>query len=560
MRTYHGVLIIFCISCFLQTKIGFAKPEPLAALFQASKASQSRTKKKSPPAVPEEYQVYSKAKSLLDQKSELSSIESTQRKILLHRMSSQSKSLERELEDIFYALEIKRGVKLSQKKAWAKSNDSFVRGLNGLGPFKWIYFWDESSSRALERVCLRQKKKKDEGCLAIAKRVVDAFPKSAVETKMLRELPFGDMPANSEGNGERLSQTYSEKVEKDEQAFQDVLENYLSGKDMDLLKSGKDFIEEFPRSVLRFRGTFLMAEVQFKRGDKKEAQLKYQTIIDQIPLSFYALIAAERLGISLRDQVKKAPIMVDQGLMNLNFFEKQSLERAKSLLASQLFDEVGIELDSLSRTRAYHSDLILYLMKLATEANQNLSAFRLANELIQRKYDGLLNREFLGLIFPERYTQEIEAQAKINNLDPILIQSLMKQESGFKSPILSSSGALGLMQVMPFTAVDTKKDVVLAKMKDPVMNISVGTKYLQSLYLQYEGNIPYTLAAYNAGPNRVAKWRKEAKPDYGMIQWIESIPYKETREYVMAILRNRYWYQYRKGLNNESLFSVWKNQ
>jgi soluble lytic murein transglycosylase len=200
-------------------------------------------------------------------------------------------------------------------------------------------------------------------------------------------------------------------------------------------------------------------------------------------------------------------------------------------------------------------------MKFAFEANQNLVAFKLANELIQRKYDRLLSSDFIDLIFPDRFVKEIEEQATLNKVDPLVVISLMKQESGFKAPILSSSGALGLMQLMPFTAIDTKKDLYLTTLKDPATNIAVGTKYLGSLLDKYEGNIPYALAAYNAGPNRVAKWKREqkadVKPDVSMIEWIESIPYKETRDYVMSILRNRFWYQYRKGVQPESIFKVW---
>jgi soluble lytic murein transglycosylase len=138
------------------------------------------------------------------------------------------------------------------------------------------------------------------------------------------------------------------------------------------------------------------------------------------------------------------------------------------------------------------------------------------------------------------------------------VQSLMKQESAFKASVLSSSGALGLMQLMPFTALETKDDVVLRTLKEPGPNIEVGTKYLADLLRQYDGNVPYALAAYNAGPHRVAKWRKELKPDATMVDFMEYIPFKETRDYVATILRNRYWYQYRKGLPAQSVFEAWK--
>ena len=113
------------------------------------------------------------------------------------------------------------------------------------------------------------------------------------------------------------------------------------------------------------------------------------------------------------------------------------------------------------------------------------------------------------------------------------------------------------MQLMPFTAIEVDDEVHLALLRFPVKNIEVGSKYLASLLEKYNGNVPYSVAAYNAGPHRVAKWKKESKQDWGMIEFIESIPFKETRDYVMSILRNRYWYQFRRGVTNHSVFDGW---
>ena len=315
---------------------------------------------------------------------------------------------------------------------------------------------------------------------------------------------------------------------------------------------------EYPKSILRFRANFLMAESYNRTGSAIKAAPLYQSLIDQLPLSFYAIVSAERLGINLRERVKKDLILVDEEEINPNLSEKITLGRARALFAKKNFDEVGIELDSLTRVRSYNNSFLFYLMRFAHEANQNLTTFRFANELVGRKYTAFLNEDLLNMIFPDRYLKEVEEQATFNHVDPLVIVSLMKQESGFKAPILSSSGAAGLMQLMPFTAIDTKKDVVLSRLREPGVNVAVGTKYLASLLNRYEGNVPFALAAYNAGPHRVSKWRKDNKPEMPMIDWIESIPYKETRDYVLAILRNRYWYQYRKGVPAQSVFTVWK--
>ena len=557
IRVYSwAVPFLFFSFSFTITSKAIAKPVPLAALFQQSK---TKGKPKAASPLPEEYRVYFKAKTFLTHAGDLKAIEAIQREVLLSKLRAHSKTLEKELEDFFYALEIKKATRLTLKKSWQAGIDSYQRGLNGLAQMKWNAFWEELDSKQLSIQCQRSKPG-DESCSTLAKKVLDGLPKGARETEPLRDLDFPNpVSVQNENSGDRLSQSYSEKKEKDEEDFQECLNFYLNAKDIDLSKSIKDFLVKYPKSILRFRAMFFMAESLNRTGNTKDASHYYQDIIEQIPLSFYAIVSSERLGINLRDKIKSEPILVDPDSFNLNYSEKLSLERAKNLLALHHEDEVGIELEGLQRTRNYHNDLLLYLAKFAEVSNQNLFSFREFNELIQRKFNNLLQTDLIPLIFPERYSKEIHEQANLLNVDPILVMSLMKQESGFKSSVLSSSGAIGLMQLMPTTAIETKKELVLRTLREPKVNIAVGSQYLATLLEKYHGNIPFALAAYNAGPHRVAKWRKDLKADVKMIEFIESIPFKETRDYVLAILRNRYWYQYRKGLPLQSVFDVWKS-
>ncbi|MBS1959442.1 MAG: transglycosylase SLT domain-containing protein [Bdellovibrionales bacterium] len=527
----------------------YAKPELLSASFPKPKKLNK--------ILPPEYQVYLKIKPLLENTKDLASIEASERQLLTYKMDAETRLLDKEFDEMFAVLEIRRAEKFSQLRKWNKAMESFQRGYANLANFKFPYYWLESSSRALSDLCKRNKKKKDESCLTIARKVVDMFPRNAKETKVLRELPSIDTLPSSEMGTERLSQTYTEKIEKDEESFQLVLQAFLKPQDADLLKLGKEFIELYPKSILRYRTQFLMAEYLFKKNNKDDAKRFYESIINDTPLGFYAVIAAERLGVNLRDRVKKDPIKIDRDGFGLSLGEKRSLERLQQLYDTKHFEETQFEFEAFARTRSYSTDLLIYLMSLATRADQNLNAFRIANELIQRRYDGLLNQEIIEIIFPERYMKEIETSAIQSRIDPLLVASLTKQESGFRANILSSSGALGLMQLMPFTALDVDDEVPLHNLKDPKTNIRLGTQYLASLMDKYNNNVIFSLAAYNAGPNRVSKWRKDSKVDADMIEFIESIPFRETRDYVMSILRNRYWYQYRKGYPLKSTFEYW---
>ncbi|MBU6152937.1 MAG: lytic transglycosylase domain-containing protein [Bdellovibrionales bacterium] len=482
---------------------------------------------------------------MLEKKSAISALESVQRELLLAKLKSEIKPLEKEFEELFFALEIRKGALLSKRKSWNQALSSFQRGVQGLGTFKWPYYWREEATQGLSAICKRDPQ---ELCFQLARRVLDVFPKAANETKELRELGIPEAVPPVDFGGDRLSQAYSEKIEKDEEAFRQLLDSYLKGLDSDLIREVREFLELFPKSALRFRANFLLAEVLSRGGSKKEAESIYQGIIEQIPLSYYSIVSSERLGVDLKARVSDAPLLIDPESQELGALEKASLQRALDLMRLKERAGLGFELENFSKVRNYNSDFLIYLMKIASDGGQDLLAFRFANELIQRKYPKIASKEILEILFPDSFLTDVQVESIRAKLDPLLVLSLIKQESGFKADVISSSGALGLMQLMPFTAVDVQKDLRLASLRDPLINIAVGVRYFQTLIEKYEGNPALALAAYNAGPHRVAKWRKDAAPSWSVLDWIEAIPFKETRDYVTSILRNRYWYQVKNGV------------
>ena len=138
-------------------------------------------------------------------------------------------------------------------------------------------------------------------------------------------------------------------------------------------------------------------------------------------------------------------------------------------------------------------------------------------------------------------------------LDRALLLALMRQESGFDDAIISPAGARGLMQLMPATASTVARGLAIpvsipALTEDPAYNMRLGTAYLQSLLQQF-GSIPLAVAAYNAGPRRVNDWlTANGDPRTGpvsMIDWIELIPFNETRNYVQRVMENMVIYQAR---------------
>ena len=150
-------------------------------------------------------------------------------------------------------------------------------------------------------------------------------------------------------------------------------------------------------------------------------------------------------------------------------------------------------------------------------------------------------------IYQKKYSEYVEKYSKEYDVDPLLIFSIIKAESNFKEEAKSSSGAMGLMQLMEATATEiaNKIDEPLIEQEsllEPEKNIMIGTKYYSELLNMYDGNMLLALTAYNAGIGNVNDWLEK-----GIIKKdgsdIENIPYKETNMYVRKIINNYRMYQ-----------------
>ena len=145
-------------------------------------------------------------------------------------------------------------------------------------------------------------------------------------------------------------------------------------------------------------------------------------------------------------------------------------------------------------------------------------------------------------LFPRPYWDALRTYSEENGLDPYLVASLIRQESEFNPSAISHANAYGLMQLLPRTGKGEAKKTGLShystdSLLDPTTNIELGTHYFRAMVDEFGGQVEYALAAYNAGAERVADWR--AAGNYRDIEeFVESIPFTETREYVQAIVRN----------------------
>jgi len=151
------------------------------------------------------------------------------------------------------------------------------------------------------------------------------------------------------------------------------------------------------------------------------------------------------------------------------------------------------------------------------------------------------------VLFPQPYWSDLVANSQKNGLDPYLVASLIRQESEFNAGVVSHANAWGLMQLLPSVGKSmAKKDGVKGfntnELLNPTVNLELGTTNLRLVLDRFDGQPEYALAAYNAGDMPVRQWMAAGSYE-DIAEFVESIPYTETREYVQAILRNREIYR-----------------
>jgi soluble lytic murein transglycosylase len=153
-----------------------------------------------------------------------------------------------------------------------------------------------------------------------------------------------------------------------------------------------------------------------------------------------------------------------------------------------------------------------------------------------------LPRAYWEALFPKPYWSDLKRFSTDNELDPYLVASLIRQESEFNPVAVSRANAVGLMQLLPKTGKNVARQEKLkrynaSELYTPAVNLQLGTRYFRGMVDKFGGSFEYALAAYNAGSDRVEEWLGQGTYRDPQ-EFVESIPFTETREYVQAILRN----------------------
>jgi soluble lytic murein transglycosylase len=303
------------------------------------------------------------------------------------------------------------------------------------------------------------------------------------------------------------------------------------------------------------------------------ATVYYQKISEAFPNYYYALLARQRLAslLSLPAQGTEAapvaPVALDRIRRSIArpagdgvALEQPYRERARLLESAWLMDWAVGEMRFVVAQDASALWAGNEMARLEQERGRYHLALRYAKKYVPSYFaqdTDALPRDTWELLFPKPYWEEIRKRAQAAHLDPYLVAGLIRQESEFDPQARSRSNARGLMQLMPSTARIMARSVPepkarryrLAALFQPDINIVYGTFYLRKVLEQFNGVVEYALAGYNAGENRVVEWLQEGPFD-DPAEFVESIPFTETREYVQAVLRNAALYRTLYADNN----------
>jgi soluble lytic murein transglycosylase len=242
----------------------------------------------------------------------------------------------------------------------------------------------------------------------------------------------------------------------------------------------------------------------------------------------YGYLAADHLHQPYQLNARELP---DEMAIQNAMAAEPGMVRARELFRCDLADEAAVEWNlALSNASA---SLKVQAARLASRWGwyaQSIATLAQTGEF-----------DDVTLRYPRPYAGEVQEAAKLAQISPDWILSVMRQESLFRKDALSRADARGLMQMLPGTATliarrwhitPPSRDALF----DPAVSIPLGAAYLHELLERYDGNLVLALAAYNAGPSAVARWIPASPMDADV--WMENIPYNETRGYVQHILEH----------------------
>ncbi|MEX2205656.1 MAG: transglycosylase SLT domain-containing protein [Myxococcota bacterium] len=288
------------------------------------------------------------------------------------------------------------------------------------------------------------------------------------------------------------------------------------------------------RGVLRARSA--------KPPTKEAGEVQLRALAADVPLSYYGLLAAEKVGAPGLEKSFLGPRLAAP--------EPAPLRRARVLLDAGFPEIAQDELVSFSEDTRVAREQRIALARLFYRTGDPHRAQQLIRNgfgtALERGIDPLW-RDAWELAWPRAFRQAVADANQEFHFDPPLVYAVMREESEYRPSVSSPAGALGLMQLIPPTAtrVAAKLGVVgfePSQLFDPATNIRFGTWYLRSLVERFGGSRTLAIASYNAGPEAVMRWIDFAGTEPPDV-FVDAVPYGETRRYLRRVLRSYHLYR-----------------
>lgn len=277
-----------------------------------------------------------------------------------------------------------------------------------------------------------------------------------------------------------------------------------------------------------------LARLHQHQGDSALATRRWRELARSDSLGYYGLLARQllsaKLSIAPAPEVAHRSERVRSALVQLDFLDESYLETEADELVQYMAQAAGLDGEEL------------------LELSEGLVLRGRASEAISAGWSAaaaltLNDPRVLRAVFPWPFRELIEREAAKQNLDRYLVAAIIRQESHFAQDATSRAGARGLMQLMPATAREVARRAGVGwnerLLAVPDANVHVGTLHFSGLLRRFDGDVVLALAAYNAGAGNLARWRRRISRAYDPVEFIESIPFEETRGYIKTVLRNR---------------------
>ncbi|HEU4558669.1 MAG TPA: lytic transglycosylase domain-containing protein [Longimicrobium sp.] len=311
-------------------------------------------------------------------------------------------------------------------------------------------------------------------------------------------------------------------------------------------KAWDDFVERYPRGEQTAQLAYEAGVRHERAGRGDRARALYSAAIRAEPTAYHAVRAADRLGADPLAAVRAQPAAWPVGPEDAGD-AAGVLRRLKALDDAGATDAWKAELDAQTRRLAERPYALLLVAEGIRDAGHTIPAIRLGRRLLDER-GGAWDERLLRVVFPLAFRGVLLDEAERSDVDPWLLAGLVRQESSFDPDAKSWVGARGLSQIMPATGKWLApgagvRNFAPELLNVPEINLRMGARYLRDNLKRYRGKRDLALAAYNAGPSRADRWKRELGYGRDVDAFREKIPFDETREYVKVVIRNAELYR-----------------